>query len=222
MSESFSEQLRQRYASVWEAQHGHPFLVGLGDGSLDEGRFQAWLRQDYLFLIEYARLFALAGARAGELEVMRWMVGMAQGVLTNEMLLHRAYAIEYGLGRDELEGGTKLPTTRAYTDHLLRTAALGAYLELVAALLPRVWGVSEIATRMAKRPGCSRRYGRWVDAYSGPVAATLARGGRALLDRLARGVGAERLASAEQAFATSSRYEWMFWQMCWQGESWPV
>jgi thiaminase/transcriptional activator TenA len=92
----------------------------------------------------------------------------------------------------------------------------------VAALLPRVWGCSEIAGRQAKQQGGSRSYGRWVDAYSGPVAASLARGGRALLDRLARGVGPERLASAEQAFAASSRYEWMFWQMCWQGESWPV
>jgi thiaminase (transcriptional activator TenA) len=211
----------QRFASVWEAIHQHPFLRALSDGSLDEARFQGWLRQDHLFLIEYARLFALAAARAGEMDTMKWMIGMAHGVLTNEMLLHRAYAFEYGLPREELEGGTKLPTTRAYTDHLLRTASLGAYLDLVAALLPRMWGCSEIAGRLAKQPNVSRRYGRWVDAYSGPVAANLARGGRDLLDRLARGVGPERLAAAEHSFGTSTRYELMFWQMCWQGENWP-
>jgi thiaminase/transcriptional activator TenA len=153
---------------------------------------------------------------------MKWMVAMAHGVLHNEMLLHEAYAIEFGLGRDELATSVKLPTTRAYTDHLLRTASLGSVLELVAALLPCLWTHSEIGQRLAKESSGDNRYARWIDLYSGPVAESRARQGRELLDRLADGAGAEPLAAAEDAFAASSRYEWMFLEMCDKGECWRV
>jgi thiaminase/transcriptional activator TenA len=223
MSGRFSEQVRTRCEAVWEAQHQHPFVRGLGDGSLDQPRFIVWLQQDYLFLIEYARLFALAAARAPDVETMKWMIGMAHGVLHNEMLLHLAYAIEFGLSRQELEAAVKLPTTRAYTDHLLRSAGMGAYVELVAALLPCVWGYAEIAQRLVRQtPPPNRRFGRWIDLFSGPLADKLVRAGRDLLDRLASSSGPRALALAEDAFAVSSRYEWMFWEMCWQGQNWPV
>ncbi len=223
MSASFSEQLRRKFDAVWEAQHRHPFVRGIADGTLDVERFQAWLRQDYLFRVDYARAFGLAVARGPDQETMKWMIAMAHGVLHNEMLLHEAYAIELGLTHDELPCGNKLPTTLAYTNHLLRIASLGRYIELIAAVLPCAWGHVEIGQRMARESKSSgRRYGRWIDLYSGPMAAALARHGREVLDRLAETSDAPSLPCAEEAFAVSSRYEWMFWQMCWQGESWPV
>ena len=66
----FSEQLREAAAEIWEAQHRHPFVQGIGDGSLDLERFKHWIRQDYLYLIDYSRLFALAAARSPDLATM--------------------------------------------------------------------------------------------------------------------------------------------------------
>jgi thiaminase/transcriptional activator TenA len=223
MSGSFSEQLRRKLDAVWDAQHRHPFVRGIADGTLDEDRFQAWLRQDYLYRIDYARVFGLAVARGPDRETMKWMIAMAHGVLHNEMLLHEAYAIELGLTPEDLETTAKLPTTQAYTNHLLRIAGLGRYVELLAAVLPCAWLHVEIGQRLARgTPPPARRYGRWIDLYSGPLAAGLARQGRALLDRLAATCDPQILPRAEEAFTVSSRYEWLFWQMCWQGESWPV
>jgi thiaminase/transcriptional activator TenA len=215
-----SERWRCDLDSIWEAQHQHPFVRGLGDGSLELARFETWLRQDYLRLIELARLLSVGAVRA-DIETMKWMIARAHGVLHHELLLHQAYAIEFGIPAEELPRGVKLPTTRAYTNHLLRTASLGEQLELVATLLPALWGRAEIAQRLAKLSAPSR-YARWIDLYSGPVADGLARQGRELLDRLVKGAGEEHLARALDAFATSSRYEWMFWEMCDQGERWPI
>jgi thiaminase/transcriptional activator TenA len=223
MSDSFSEQLRRKADAVWEALHRHPFVRGISDGTLDPERFQVWLRQDYLYRVDYARVLGLAVARGPDRDTMKWMIAMAHGVLHNEMLLHEAYAIEFGLTHEELGAGTKLPTTRAYTNHLLRIGGMSCYVELVAALLPCVWGRVEIGQRLARGATPSaRRYGRWIDLYSGPMASALARHGRELLDRLARSSDPQSLALAEEAFTISSRYEWMFWQMCWDGESWPI
>ena len=190
MSGRFSEHMRKKLDAVWEAQHQHPFVRGLGDGSLDARRFEVWLRQDYLYLIDYARLFSLAAGRGPDVETMKWMIAVAHGVLNTRMLLHQAYAVEFGLTREELEMGVKLPTARAYTDHLLRLAGTGAYIELVAALVPRVWSDAEIGQRLLRQAAVGGgRYDRWIEAHSGPLAADLARHSRDLLDRIAAATG---------------------------------
>jgi len=56
MAERFTERLYREASAIWEAQHQHPFVRGIGDGALTLDRFQFWLRQDYLFLIEYSRV----------------------------------------------------------------------------------------------------------------------------------------------------------------------
>ena len=61
---SASTRFRQVADPIWEAQHNHPFVRGIGDGTLDAERFAFWLRQDYLYLIDYSRLFAAAVLRA--------------------------------------------------------------------------------------------------------------------------------------------------------------
>jgi thiaminase/transcriptional activator TenA len=222
MTERFSEHLRQQLDPVWRAQHDHPFVRQIGAGTLPEAAFLTWLRQDYLFLLEYGRLFALAAARGPDLETIQWALAMAHGVLNNELLLHQSFAIEFGITQEELEAGVKLPTTRAYTNHLLRTASLASYLELAAALLPCVWCYAEIGQALAQQPRDDNRYSRWIEMYSSPLAIELARRGRRLLDKLAGQVSPAALALAEDAFALSSRYEWMFWEMCYKGERWPV
>jgi thiaminase/transcriptional activator TenA len=144
MAERFTDRLHQKASGIWEAQQQHPFVRGIGDGTLDVEKFKYWLRQDYLFLVEYARLLSLAAARSPDLETMTRFGALLQETLATEMGLHRAYAAEFGIDRRELEQESPALTTRAYTDFLLRTASLGDFAELVAALLPCMWGFSEI------------------------------------------------------------------------------
>lgn len=223
MAERVTDRLRRAAEPIWQAQHDHPFVRGIGDGSLDVDRFAFWVRQDYLFLGAYARLLALAAARAPELEEVRRCVGLASAVLETEMDLHRAYAREFGITSEELEGETMAPTTQGYTDFLLRTAALGDFAELVAALLPCFWGFYEIGQRLAQGPPPEDpRYTRWIEMYASPEFAELAAWCRDLLDRLAEGLGPRDRERLEAAFLTSSRYELLFWEMAYRMEEWPI
>ena len=105
-----------------------PQLVrGVGDGTLDEARFRSYVRQDYVFLIDYGRLLALGAARAPRLAEMRRFAALAQGVLETEMALHVGFAERWGIGLEELEAEPPEPATAGYTDFLLRTAALGEW-----------------------------------------------------------------------------------------------
>ena len=223
MSERFSDRLYRLAQPVWEAQHSHPFVQGIGDGSLDIEKFKFWVRQDYLFLIDYARLLALAVARAPDLDSMRRFADLVHGTLNVEMDLHRSYAAEFGISTAELEAEEKAPTTRGYTDFLLRVAALGEFSELIAALLPCMWGFSDLGQRLAQGPGpADERYAKWIEMYSSEEFAELADWCRALVDRVAAGLPEETLRRMEDAFLTSSRYELLFWEMAWRQERWPA
>jgi thiaminase/transcriptional activator TenA len=223
MAERFTDHLHRLAEPIWRAQHEHPFVRGIGDGTLDLERFKHWVRQDYLFLIEYCRLFGLAAARAPDLETLVRFADLLQATARGEMDLHRAYAREFGIEQAELERERPGPTTRAYTDFLLRLAATGDFGELAAALLPCMWGFSELGQALARRGLPSEpRYAAWVTMYADPEFAALADWCRGLLDHLAEGASAAQRQRLTEAFITSSRYEYRFWEASWRLESWEV
>jgi thiaminase/transcriptional activator TenA len=209
---SFSAELRRVADPIWQAQHDHPFVRGIGDGTVDAEHFKRWLRQDYRFLVEYCRVFALAAARSPDLTTLRKFAELLQATAVTEMDLHRSYAAGFGITPDELEAEEMSPVTRGYTDFLVRTAAVGEFAELAAALLPCMWGFSEIGLRLAERgrpadPRCAA----WIDAYADPGFAELAGWCRDLVDGLAEESGPSVRARMREAFLTSSRHELAFW-----------
>ncbi len=213
---SFALELRRHADDLWERQHAHPFVTGIGDGSLPEAAFRFYVRQDYVFLIDYGRLLALGAARAPRLAWMRRFAALAQAILETEMDLHRAHAAAWGISAVELEGEEAAPATSGYVDFLLRTAALGDFAELAAALLPCMWGYAEIGERLAARPRPPHRlYQQWIDTYAGDEFQQLAVWSRELVDAVAgelTGAGHDRM---RRAFLASSRHELAFWESAW-------
>ena len=213
---SFALALRAGAADVWERQHVHPFVTGIGDGTLPEEAFRFYVRQDYVFLVDYGRLLALGAARAPRLEVMRRFAALAQAILETEMDLHREFAAAWGIATRELEAEQPAPATAGYVDFLLRTAALGDFAELTAALLPCMWGYAEIGQRLDSRPRPAHPlYAQWIDTYADEDFQQLGAWSRELVDDAAAevsGAGEERM---RRAFAACSRHELAFWESAW-------
>jgi len=212
----FTAQLRRAAAEVWEAQHDHPFVTGIGDGTLPADRFAHWVRQDHLFLVDYARLLALGAARAPDLGTMRQFAALTSAVLGEEMELHRGLAADLGISQAELDAEAPAPATAAYTDFLLRTAALGDFAELAAALLPCMWGYAEVGERLAARPRPGHpHYDAWIEAYSGPAFVALAGWCRQLVDDIGARADPALRSRMTVAFVACSRHELAFWEMGW-------
>ena len=198
-------------------------MKGIGDGSLAEELFKNWVLQDYRYLKEFARIFAWAVAKADRLDTMSWYAAVLDLTLNTEMELHRQYTARFGLTPADLEAAPMWPTTRAYTDFLVRTAADGDMADLVAALLPCAWGYVYVAQELAKgKPPEDQRYADWIAQYASEEFAQAAEWLRAEMNRLAEGAAAEKRARLTDLFVLSSRYEWAFWEMCWKGEEWSV
>jgi thiaminase/transcriptional activator TenA len=221
--EPFSAALRADNATIWEAQHAHPFVRGIADGTLPDAVFAHFLAQDYVYLIAYARLLALGAARAPDLATMARFAELTQAILGEEMELHRSLCAQVGLDAGALEATEPAPSTQAYTDFLLRTASLGDVAELAAALLPCMWGYAEIGERLARGPRPPvARYAQWIDTYADPGFQALSDWCRALVDDLgAQASGAQRERMAV-AFRTCSRHELAFFHAAWTLEQWPV
>src|SRR6266542_4091577 len=137
---SFFGELRARHEPTWEACFNHPFVLGVADSGLEPARFRYYIGQDDRFLVEYARVLALAVAKSPDVATMGRFGRLLDTILNAEMALHRQFAARYGVGGQALDAVEMAPTTRAYTDHLARVAWSGGLGELVAALMPCQYG----------------------------------------------------------------------------------
>jgi thiaminase (transcriptional activator TenA) len=146
---------------------------------------------------------------------------LLDATLNREMALHRDFAAQCGISLTALTATQAAPSAHAYTRHLVRVAALGDLPEIVAVLLPCQWGYGEIGQTLARRgkPHDAPLYCQWIEMYASPEFAALAQWLRELLDRC---VGKADEARLIEAFCTSARYEYLFWEMSYRMERWPV
>ncbi|KGA98487.1 thiaminase [Alkalihalobacillus alcalophilus ATCC 27647 = CGMCC 1.3604] len=219
-----SERLYEKAQPIWEQSHSHPFVQGIGNGTLDIEKFKFFMCQDYLYLIDYARLFALGSLKAHNLETMQTFAKMLHVTLDEEMSLHRAYAKRLGISKEELEATKPAPTTLAYSSYMLNIAQRGSLKELLAAVMPCAWSYYEIGKKLSETPGAMEHvwYGEWVTMYQSPEFGEVAEWQIDLLDQLTESSSEEELLELEEIFLTTSRFEYMFWDMSYQQAMWPL
>ena len=220
----FCDEQRRKHAAMWDAEKQHPFITGIGDGTLPLNRFEYYMRQDYVFLIEFCRALGTAVAKAHDLDDMAWFARLLHETLNTEMALHVGFCGEFGITEAELKGTAPSPTTMAYTRHLLAAAASGGAAEVAVAILPCSWGYAEIGRMLHDRglPVDQPLFAKWIEMYSSPEFADLARWLRAFIDREALGRSERELRRMEELFVLGSRYEHMFWDAAYRMEEWPV
>ncbi|GAK07714.1 thiaminase II [Geomicrobium sp. JCM 19038] len=206
------------------SKHQHPFVQGIGDGSLDLESFKYYMKQDYVYLIDYSKVMAKAVVLAPDLKTMTSFSHALHETLAIEMDLHRAYAKRLGISEEELENTTPGPITIAYSGAMLAEAEKGSLAELIVAILPCAWSYYEIGTALAKTPGSTEHefYGEWVQMYSSEQFGEIATHLINLLDELAQYKSEKELDKLEQIFLNTSRYEYLFWDMSYKQEGWPI
>lgn len=219
----FTDELRQQAAPIWEADLKHPFVRGIAEGSLPTEKFKFYLIQDYLFLLDYSRVFAHGVIKAPDEATMAMFAQLLNETLNTEMDLHRGYCEKFGISAAEMEAAPMTPTTHAYTRHLLHVAQGGTLAELIAGVLPCQWGYAEIGTTLAKQGGSPEPlYQEWIEMYASPEFLALGEWLRGMLNDL---TGACRNSEKERLknhFLLSSRYEYLFWEMAWTEQVWQI
>ena len=212
----FFAQLRAAAGDDWRAYVAHPFVRGLGDGTLPEAAFRHYLVQDYLFLIQFARAYGLAAYKADTLAEIRAASDGLKALVEVEMDLHRDYCAAWGLDEAALEAVDADGATLAYTSYVLERGLAGDLLDLRVALAPCVVGYGEIGARLAADPATrtdGNPYSSWIRMYAGEDYQEFMRAEVAALDALAgRRGGAARFDALSATFRAATRLETAFWQ----------
>jgi len=214
---SLFDRLKRAATQSWRAYTEHEFVRRMGDGTLPTAAFQHYLVQDYLFLIHFARAYALAVYKGRTLEEMRAAAAGVSAILDVEMKLHIKLCGEWGLTSEEIERAPEARATMAYTRFVLDTGLRGDLLDLHVALAPCVLGYAEIGTALAARLKsdiAANPYAVWINEYSGAEYQEVAAAARANLDRLAETALTERrFLQLATIFDQATLLEADFWQM---------
>jgi thiaminase/transcriptional activator TenA len=217
---TFFERLKSQAAPAWRAYTEHPFTDAMAYGSLPEPAFRHYLVQDYLFLIEFARAYAVAVYKAPNLADMREAAAGLSAILDVEMDLHVRLCAGWGLSEADLAQARPAGEMLAYTRYVLDTGMRGDLLALNVALAPCVIGYAEIAARLAARSGAQaaeNRYRVWIEEYAGAAYQEVAAKARRHLERLAeRYATPAREAELVTIFTEATRLEADFWEMGWR------
>ena len=215
---SVSARLRQAAAPIWEECLRHPFVTGIGDGTLGVEKFQYFMLQDYLYLFDYARVFALGVVKARDPKLMRTFAENVNAILGGEMNIHRAYMERLGITEDQVFALKPALDNTSYTHYMLAVAESGGPMEIVAAILACSWSYAEIGQALAKRPGAADHpfYGEWVRGYASENYAATNQALMALMDELAKDATGAQFDRLEEIFVNCSRYELGFWDMAWE------
>lgn len=220
MTDNFSTELWRGISGIYGAILAHPFVTGLADGSLPRESFEFYVVQDALYLGKYARVLAAVGSRAPDPGLTEMFARHAMGIVAAELSLHESLLADLGIDPASAQSAEEAPTNVAYTSYLLATATAGSYGEGVGAVLPCYWIYWEVGKHLLGLGSPDPRYQRWIDTYAADEFGDEAREVIAATDRLDV-TPAERARIAGH-FRTTSRYEWMFWEMGYRRESWPV
>lgn len=217
---SFFERLKTAASAEWRAYAEHPFTNAMADGSLREAAFRHYLVQDYLFLIEFARAYALAVYKSPKLDDMREAAAGLSAILDVEMNLHVKLCAGWGLSPADLEHAPPAVEMLAYTRYVLDAGMRGDLLSLKVALAPCVIGYAEIATRLAAHPhanATTNPYRVWIAEYAGAPYQEVAANARTHLESLAeRYATPAREAELVAIFKEATRLEADFWDMGWR------
>ncbi len=219
---SYTQSLWQSIEGIYQKTLEHPFLKGLTDGSLSAETFQFYVVQDAHYLRYYAQCLAIAGAKAPQDEWLITFSEHAKTAIVVERSLHESFFKEFGLTPAQVYATPLAPTCLAYTHYLLAVAYARPFHEVLGAILPCYWIYWEVCKELERHGSPNPLYQRWIDTYASEEFGGVVREVLAITDSVAETLTDAQREAMRQHFITTSKYEWMFWDMGYRREEWQV
>ena len=218
---SFSRVLKERANKVWEEGYNHPFVQGLGKGTLDKEKFQFYLLQDYHYLLQYSKVYALAAVKSDNEELQTQFSTIQYNILVNEMNLHREYMAGFGITPVQVKNAKSSLYNRTYTANMLAVAQTGDLAETLATIFPCAWTYGDYAKRLKNQyADCldSNFYKTWIEKYAGNEYNDSFEWFYDLMDDLVANKSDTQREKIAEIFISSVEFEYLFWDMAYKQE----
>ncbi|USD99994.1 thiaminase II [Vibrio sp. SCSIO 43133] len=201
----------------WLAYTEHDFVKQLAVGTLAQQAYLHYLKQDFLFLKQYARAYALAIYKAKTLAQMREAVPSVEALLNSEIGHHVAYCQQWGVTEADMEAEVEDFGTVAYTRYVLDAGMTGELVDLYAALAPCAIGYAVIGDNLLKSADTmleNNPYRSWIELYGSEEFQSGVHTSIKRLDALLKDIDLQSQRAQEiiHVFKTATRMEIAFWQ----------
>ena len=213
---SLRERLMRSVADIWPEYNNHPFVKGMETGTLEPEKFRFYIIQDYLYLNEYSKVFALGAAKAKSLETMKLFSSVIDAIANVEMDIHKGYMGRLKVSQEEIDRTQRHPANLAYTSYMLRVAYEEEEPEILAAILSCALSYEDIAKKIVENNPQSvnhELYGKWIRNYSGEEYCGLNNVLVAYLEKSAENYSDLQLEHLCEIFRACSIHEMNFWDM---------
>lgn len=214
-----SERLYEKVADIWEGYLKHPFVQGIADGSLAIEKFQFFMIQDHLYLMQYAKVFALGILKAEKESDMRDYAHMAIETLDVENAVHQAYLKKLGITKEMIGQAKMSLLNESYTNYMISIATKGGLPEIATAVMACSWSYEKIGEYMEtldEKAKSNEFYGPWIEMYSSKEYKESNNMVIDMLDRFTQNCSEEEICNLERIIINCSRYEQEFWDMSWE------
>ncbi|PSM51990.1 thiaminase II [Campylobacter blaseri] len=164
------QDLIDRNQSEWNQYQYHDFIKDLASSKLKLEAFKHYLIQDYIFLKNVGKLYALAIYKSKDIDDLTFFSLGLQNLLQEELAHHIKYCSEQGISEDELKKAEEEISTIAYTRYLLDIANSYSVNEILISLAPCIVGYYGMAEKIGKDISYNPRveaYKNWIDIYKG-------------------------------------------------------
>ena len=215
---TFSEEIRQAAQQYWDSSFSHPFVTGIGDGTLPLAKFRHYVLQDAYYLKHFAKIQARAASKAQDFTTIAELAEHATSTYAAELSLHQSFFEPLGISNEALAEFEPAPTAYAYVSHM-HHASEGTLGETIAAILPCYWLYYEVGQQLQGCTPDSPIYAQWIATYSSEWFERVVFEQVDRLNDLAERASAEERERMKQHFVKSCYYELMFWQMGWTEET---
>ncbi len=212
-----ADRLLNAAAEIWEVYNEHPFVKGIQDGTLDKEKFRFYIIQDYLYLEDYAKTFAVGVAKAKSIEIAK-LFSKYIDVMNGELNIHSGYMGKFGVTQEEVDATPRSLDNLSYTSYMLRVAYEEGEAEILAAILSCAYSYEVIARKIIQNNPASVNdpfYGPWIQGYASEEYAEENVVLLETLNRLTENYTQSQLQHLTDIFVACSRYELNFWEMSW-------
>lgn len=213
------ERLLDAAKDVWMQYNKHPFVLGLQNGTLDREKFRYYIIQDFLYLKDYVKVFALGIAKAKSVETTRLFSNYITLLTGSEMDIHRGYMGKFAITQEELDTTPRALNSLSYTSFMLRVAYEEEEAEILTAILACAYSYEGIVKKMLENnPSAADHefYGEWVKGYLSPEYAERNVILLRAVENLTKNYTEAQLKHLTDIFTACSRFELAFWDMGWE------
>ncbi len=212
----FSEVLFKEVEELWNEYLKHPFVKGIGEGNLDKEKFKNYLIQDYLYLKDYGKVFAMGIVKAKTMKEMKFYHNAISGIVNDETAVYIDYLKSFGLSPEETEKQKCKLTTAGYTSFMLGIALKGDCKEIAMATMPCTWSYYYIGKYLYdtyKENLDNNFYAPWILEYSTESFKKCVDDWKIYIDDICKDLSKEEEEQLIDIFIKSSLYEMDFWNM---------